>query len=204
MNNKKRYEIWFVTDNNEEILFKSLIKISTVKKWVKKLIDKFNSEKDSKITEFYVLDTESEKELFIYYCDEEGNWNVDLDELKNIYSYGSAYQDTLLNRFYYSLTNSKPENFLKYAEKSLVENILQTESGVYIKDGEEAAYCFTDDGDVNVNITLNENEIDSKDKSREWIKKVCEAFKVNMREIRKDVYKIFIPDQAKYYEYDED
>jgi hypothetical protein len=194
----ENFDLYILTSNKEEKKLKSSKKITPIKKMVDDFVSNPSKLDDIGATEMFVLDgnKSTNNELFIFSNDGE-KWEVIHDKMPSQYS--SEYADNLLNRVWYSLTNSLPENFSYSAEPSLKDALLKTKKGIYLIDGEEAGILFDDNGDARIRMTLNKDNqvIEAR---RNWIKKVAEHFGLEAVPSGDRSYEIVIKDQAKYFE----
>lgn len=188
------YYIGYTTENNEDHILKKSNNIRTIKYSVLNMIKEKSELNKLNATVLYV-NTNYEDEIFVAFKNDD-DWEIELNNFE--YEIEDDYKNILLNKIYYSLTGTFPDNF-KMTSPDLYDEVLKTNKGTYLQDGDEAGWGFdSDSGDALISININRNDEDEK--IINWVKNVGKHFNVDLIEKRyKNCYIIKVKDQMKYF-----
>ena len=171
-----KYYIGYTTENNDDKVFKTAKDLKKLRLLVKDLLANKDKLDTLSATALYVNSVGDDDEVFVALKDEDTDeWEVITDEFETYEnkSLDDEYKDIPLNRVYYSLTGTFPDNF-KAKAPSLYDNVIKSKRGTYLSDGEEK-------------------------KVIDWVNEVANHFNYPVKKVRDLSFKIIIPDQEKLF-----
>ena len=194
---KTNYYIGYTTENNDDKILKTSSNIKTIKYQTLNLLHDESKLKELNATVLYV-NTNDENEIFVAFKNDDDKWDVELNNFE--FEIEDDYKNILLNRIYYSLTGTFPDNF-KITSPDLYNEVLKTDKGTYLQDGDETGVRFENEtGDALISINIDRG--DDNEKILNWVKNVAKHFNVELIEKKykyKNSYTIRVKDQMKYF-----
>lgn len=196
-----KYYIGYTTENNDDKVFKTAKDLKKLRLLVKDLLankDKLNTLSAAAL---YVNSVGDDDEVFVALKDEDTDeWEIISDEFETYEnkSLDDEYKDIPLNRVYYSLTGTFPDNF-KAKAPSLYDNVIKAKKGTYLSDGDETGYLFDKDGNAVININIDRKNKEEEKKVIDWVNEVANHFNYPVKRVRDLSFKIIIPDQEKLF-----
>ena len=196
-----KYYIGYTTEDNEDKVFKTAKDLKKLRFLVKDLLANKDKLDTLSATALYVNSVGDDDEVFVALKDEDTDeWEIISDEFETYEnkSVDYEYKDIPLNRVYYSLTGTFPDNF-KAKAPSLYDNVIRTKKGMYVSDGYESGYMFDDNGNAIIRINIDRTNKEEENKVIDWVNTVANHFNCPIEKLKNSSFKITIPDQEKWF-----
>ena len=196
-----KYYIGYTTENNDDKVFKTAKSIQKLRLLVKDLLANKDKLDTLGATALYVNSVGDDDEVFVALKDEDTDeWEIVTDEFATYEnkSLDDEYKDIPLNRVYYSLTGSFPDNF-KAKAPTLYDNVIKAKKGTYLSDGDETGYLFDKEGNAIIGINIDRANEEEEKKAIDWMNEVANHFNYPVEKVRDLSFRIKIPDQEKLF-----
>lgn len=188
----RAFTLYYTNEQNDDVKVKTFKKVNKIKAFTNDFISDKSKLDDLNITQVYVLDND-EDELYVLVKNEDGFW----EELLNDFEKGveEEVKNILINKVFYSLTHSFPDNF-KVRAPELYSEVISNNKGFYPDPYEDFCGWALQDGNAIIRMTIGKNGTEEK---RSWVEKVAKHFNLNLTKFGESAYEIVIPDQEKYF-----